>query len=77
MSSRKSSPSWTRNLERSEVIMPSDRRGGRGRGSIVNWRVKCGKKEVFSKPMKVDCTTFIRENQKKYDKKLRLIPPNY
>ena len=38
--------------------MPSDRKGGRGRSEIYNWRVKIGrhKGEVFSKRKAVcDC----------------------
>jgi hypothetical protein len=50
--------------------------GGRGRSAIYNWRVKAGKKEVFSKPTKFECKIFIKEHQKDYHDKLRLIPPN-
>jgi hypothetical protein len=57
--------------------MPSDKKGGRGRSAIYNWRVKCGNKEVFSDPVKFKCAIFIREHQKDYDRKLRLISPNY
>lgn len=57
--------------------MPSDVKGGRGRSAIVNYRVKHGNKEVFSDPVKFACTIFIKEHQKDYDKKLKLIPPNY
>jgi hypothetical protein len=60
--------------------MPSDRKGGRGRSEIYNWRVKCGNKEVFSNPVKFNCRNFIKENKdnkKEYPQKLRLIPPNY
>jgi hypothetical protein len=57
--------------------MPSDIRGGRGRSAIYNWRVKCGKKEVFSDPVKIVCSTFVRENKKKFNQKLKLVPPNY
>lgn len=59
--------------------MPSDMRGGRGRSAIYNWRVKCGKKEVFSHPKKVECRNFIRDNEGKtilFRYKLRLIQPN-
>jgi hypothetical protein len=57
--------------------MPSDRRGGRGRSAIYNWRVKAGNREVFGDPTKLKCEQFIRENGGKVDgKKLRLIPPN-
>jgi hypothetical protein len=57
--------------------MPSNKSGGRGRSAIYNWRVKAGKKEVFSDPKKMKCEEFIRENDGKFDdKKLRLIPPN-
>ena len=54
--------------------MPSDKRGGRGRCGVYNWRVKEGKKEVFSNPTKFACKTFINENK---DRKLKLVPPNY
>jgi len=57
--------------------MPSDMKGGRGRSAIVNWRVKCGNKDVFSDQTKFKCTIFIREHQKDFDKKLRLVCPNY
>lgn len=57
--------------------MPSDLKGGRGRGGIYNWRVKCGNKEVYSDPVKFKCEIWIRDNKKQYDKKLRLIQPNY
>jgi len=57
--------------------MPSDKHGGRGRSAIYNWRVKCGNKEVYSSPVKMDCTTFIRDNKKNYPQKLKLITPNY
>jgi hypothetical protein len=57
--------------------MPSDLRGGRGRSAIYNWRVKCGNREVFSDPLKFQCEIFIKENQSRYPKKLKLIRPNY
>lgn len=57
--------------------MPSDIKGGRGRSAIVNWRVKCGKKDVFSDPVKFKCEIFIRDNQASYKQKLRLVSPNY
>ena len=57
--------------------MPSDRRGGRGRSAIYNWRVKRGNKEVYSDPVKQQCRIWIKENQKLYDQKLKLISPNY
>jgi hypothetical protein len=57
--------------------MPSDKIGGRGRSAIVNWRVKCGKREVYSNPVKFKCAIWIRVNQKDYKQKLRLIAPNY
>jgi hypothetical protein len=57
--------------------MPSDLKGGRGRSAIYNWRVKCGPKEVYSNPVKFQCKIWIKENQKLYDKKLKLISPNY
>lgn len=57
--------------------MPSATRGGRGRSSIPQWRVKAGKHEVFSGNTKQQCEIFIRDNGGKLDgKKLRLIPPN-
>ena len=57
--------------------MPSDIHGSRGCSVIYNWRVKAGKKEVFSFPTKMKCSEFIRDNGGKMDgKKLRLIPPN-
>ena len=57
--------------------MPSDKRGGRGRSSIVCWRVKAGNREVFSNAVKFVCEQFIRDNGGKLNgKKLRLIPPN-
>ncbi len=43
----------------------------------MNWRVKAGKREVFSAEKKLACTAFIREHGGKLDGvKLRLIPPN-
>ena len=57
--------------------MPSAMRGGRGRSAIPDWRVKAGKKEVFSDPVKFKCAIFIREHKKEYREKLRLISPNY
>lgn len=57
--------------------MPSDKRGGRGRSAIYNWRVKAGNKEVFSDPVKFKCKTWIKLNQLYYKPKLRLIEPNY
>lgn len=59
--------------------MPSDMRGGQGRSAICNWRVKCGKKEVFSHERKMKCREFIRDNESSkilFPHKLRLIPPN-
>ena len=56
--------------------MPSDIRGGRGRSAIYNWRVKAGKKEVYSDPTKFKCKIFIKENQKNFYDKLKLIEPN-
>ena len=56
--------------------MPSDHYGGRGRNIIYNWRVKNGKNEVFSNPNRGNCVQWIRDHQKEYTKKLRLIPPN-
>jgi len=59
--------------------MPSSLKGGRGRSSIPNYRVKEGRKkgEIYSSFKKIDCTEFIREHQKEYREKLRLIDPNY
>lgn len=57
--------------------MPSDRMGSRGREAIYNWRVKAGKKEVFSDAVKHKCVEFVRANGGKLNGfKLRLIPPN-
>ncbi len=57
--------------------MPSDTKGGRGRSAIVDWRVKAGKKEVFSDPKKATCEQWIRDHGGKKDGvKLRLIAPN-
>jgi hypothetical protein len=57
--------------------MPSNKRGGRGRSAIVNWRVKAGKMEVFSAPKKGACEQFMRNHSGKLNGvKLRLIPPN-
>ena len=43
----------------------------------MNWRVKCGNKEVFSDPVKMKCEEFIRDAGGKVDGvKCRLIPPN-
>lgn len=57
--------------------MPSDRRGGRGRSAICNWRVKAGGREVFSDPVKHVCERWIRERGGKLEGvSLRLIPPN-
>jgi hypothetical protein len=57
--------------------MPSDMKGGRGRSAIVNYRVKAGNKDVYSHQTKFKCKIFIKENQKDYKEKLKLIPPNY
>ncbi len=58
--------------------MPSDKVGRSGRrNAIHNWRVKAGKKEVYSREKKIDCEQFIRDNNGRLNgKKLRLIPPN-
>lgn len=56
--------------------MPSDQKRGGRRTAIYNWRVKAGKKDVFSDEKKLKCEIFIRENQHEYTKKLRLVPPN-
>ncbi len=55
--------------------MPSDKHGGRGRGAIVNWRVKAGRKEVFSAEKKQACEIWMRDNASKY-RDLKLVPPN-
>jgi hypothetical protein len=57
--------------------MPSDIRGGRGRSAIVNYRVKCGKKDLFDNQQKFVCIIWIKEHQREYNKKLRIVPPNY
>lgn len=58
--------------------MPSATTGGRGRSAIPQWRVKAGKREVYSGPSKFMCEQWIRErNGKLNGVKLRLIPPNY
>jgi len=57
--------------------MPSDIKGGRGRSAIINYRVKAGNKDVFSDAQKFKCKIFIKEHQKEYPQKLKLIPPNY
>jgi hypothetical protein len=57
--------------------MPSDKKGGRGRSGIYNYRVKCGNKEVFSDPVKFKCEIFIKDHQKEFKQKLKLINPNY
>lgn len=59
--------------------MPSDRKGGRGRSAIYNWRVKEGNREVFCWPQKFKCQQYIHEHNGKGERgdKLRLIPPNY
>lgn len=54
--------------------MPSDKRGGRGRSAIYNWRVKEGNKEVFSDPTKFSCMIYIKKNK---PRKFKLVPPNY
>lgn len=57
--------------------MPSARRGGRGRSSIPDWRVKAGNREVFADPVKMKCEQWIRNHGGKLDgQKLRLVPPN-
>ena len=57
--------------------MPGDKSHSRGRGSIHNWRVKAGRKDVYSREKKIDCENFIRDNKGVLNgKKLRLIPPN-
>jgi len=54
--------------------MPSDVRGERGRSQIYNWRVKMGKKEVFSSARRGDCVEWMRKNA--HLGKLRLVMPN-
>jgi len=57
--------------------MPSDKKSRtRGRTAIYNWRVKCGKKEVFSDPQKGNCAQWMRDNAERFTGKLCLIPPN-
>lgn len=58
--------------------MPSPLKCGRGRSSIPKYRVKEGRKkgEVYSSFKKIDCEEFIREHQKEYRERLRLIEPN-
>jgi len=56
--------------------MPSDKRSGGRRTAICKWRVKHGKKDVFSDEKKINCEIFIREHQSKYKNKLKLISPN-
>ncbi len=56
--------------------MPSDKHHGRGRSSIVSWRVKAGNREVFSAEKEGACDAWVRENQKLYRNRLRVIPPN-
>ena len=62
--------------------MKGDRRGGRGRSAIAQWRVKAGNNELCADAVKSVCEQFIRDNGGKGpDKtgrivKLRLIPPN-
>lgn len=56
--------------------MPSDKHHGRGRSAIYNWRVKAGKKDVFSDGKKMNCEIFIKEHKSEYKVKLRLVPPN-
>jgi hypothetical protein len=57
--------------------MPSPRRKAGRRTEINVWRVKVGKKagEVFS-GSEGDCRQWVREHQKDYRVKLRVIPPN-
>jgi len=57
--------------------MPSDIKGGRGRSAIYNYRVKCGNKDVYSHHQKFNCRNWIKENQKLFPQKLKLINPNY
>jgi hypothetical protein len=57
------------------ALMPSDKKEGWGR-SFHNWRVKCGRKDVYSDPVKFKCSIFIREHQSEYPSKLKLVPPN-
>ncbi len=57
--------------------MPSPRRKGGRRTEIGHWRVKVGKKagEVFS-GSEGDCRQWVRDHQKDYPTKLRVVPPN-
>lgn len=57
--------------------MPGPRMGGRGRSAIYDWRVKAGKRQVYSNPVKMKCKEFIRDNGGKLNGlRLKLIPPN-
>ena len=57
--------------------MPSDgRRYGRVT-EVVSWRVKAGRRDVFSAEKRTACDQFVRENNGKIDGiKLRVVPPN-
>lgn len=58
--------------------MPSHRTGGRGRSAIYEWRVKAGRRDVCTNPVKGKCVQFIRDNGGKVGGvSLRLVPPNY
>lgn len=58
--------------------MPGSRTHSWGRGAIYNWRVKAGKKEVFSDPKKQNCKQYIMDHKGKLEGvKLRLIEPNW
>jgi len=57
--------------------MPSDARAGGRCTAIVSWRVKAGKKDVFSSEKRGACDEFVRRNGGKVGGvKLRLVPPN-
>lgn len=57
--------------------MPSPRRKAGRRTEIHEWRVKAGRKrgEEFA-GSKADCVQWIRDHQKDYAVKLRVVPPN-
>ena len=55
--------------------MPSHTTGGRGRSAIRKWRVKAGKRDVFTHEKKGECERWLREHASEYQG-LRLVPPN-
>lgn len=57
--------------------VPSYVRGSRGRAEVVSWRVKAGKRDVFSSEKRSACDQFVRDHGGKIDGvKLRVVPPN-